>query len=381
MTNGLKIALGGFAATVTIAIGVLVWSVIGVQKQVADIQRQILSTDTAPQELMGWAGKEAFEAQLPALEQMTPAFEIIGAPRDNAKKVVNLWDAERQLLGSTIPAMQQLVGDCVGAGAKQAVERLHCSQAITEGSNTYKEVFEAYHYACGRNAPECGNGRLNKGREPWSGSIGGWQALALKNYGVLAQDAEAEDGETLPKYSLAVIKSWAVKMPATKWVNVGRQYPVKTIARVKTADQIRDAICSGYPVTIASDCGFSMQPQIQNGKLVNFRNGVWKHQMCVLGYDGAGQGGPYWYILNSWGPKAHGTPVDNSPAGGFWVTKRDMDYIAAQDSWALSDAEGFPARDWQFVDGRWGWHGKNSDLAMAAWLQGDAVRLCLALAL
>ena len=327
---------------------------------------------------LGWDAELATEATKSVIDAGDiETFRIVGAAQDNANKRVVFWDATRAVNGSDIPVInapppefverfiaaegydprdavdaeldtiRQLIGDCVGAGAKQAIDYAQYVDVYLHGADiTPRPSYLAYHYAVGRNAPECGNGRLNRGRDPWSGSVGSWQAEALKKYGWIPQDTPG-----LKPYSSSVIKRWAVRMPAQKYLDLGKHHRVKTIALARTPEDVRDAICNGYPVTIASDWGGMMRPPVKYGCLVNRLVAKWLHQMAIVGYDGTGPV-PLWYVLNSWGPKAHGTPPDDAPAGGFWIERRDMAYIVAQgDSWILSQVEGFPSNDWIIIRG------------------------------
>jgi hypothetical protein len=71
--------------------------------------------------------------------------------------------------------------------------------------------------------------------------------------------------------------------------------------------------------------------------------------MCLIGYDGATGREPYWYVINSWGDSAHGTPPDGAPPGGFWIRAKDLAYILRQgDSFAWSNFAGFPSQDLNF---------------------------------
>ena len=63
--------------------------------------------------------------------------------------------------------------------------------------------------------------------------------------------------------------------------------------------------------------------------------------------------GEIFYILNSWGPRTHGTDPAGGPPGGFWVKKSEIDYITRQgDSFAFSQFDGFPAQklDWYMIN-------------------------------
>lgn len=288
----------------------------------------------------GWAGERIAKSA----SRDARRFELTVAGRDNSKRRVCLWDCVQWVTGGQhLPTRRQAIGDCVGFGAAQAVDYLQYVRIVLYGvAETPKPVFVPYHYACGRCAPECGAGRI---RGP-DGSIGSWQAKALQLYGVVAADHPG-----LPGYSGSVARSWATKMPSAELIAEGKKHLVRTIALVVTPEQARDAICNGYPVTIASSWGGEMEPPELDGRLVNRRATTWHHQMVLIAYDGSGAE-PYWYVLNSWGPNAHGTPPDGSPPGGFWVRRPDLLYIVGQeDCWALSDLDtGFEPRDLH-VDG------------------------------
>lgn len=301
-------------------------------------------TDADVPALCGWAGQEEAAAAFAKLEGSFHHFAIKGAPQDNAKARAVLWDASRLVNGNRhIPTFRQRIGDCVGAGAKQAVDYLQCVEAIRTGESEFKPVYSPYHYACGRMAPDIGAGKI---RGP-DGSVGAWQAEALRVYGVIPATLPGLD-----EYSEAVIRHWATRMPERRWIDEGKTHLVKSAAQVKTPEEVRDAVCNGYPCTIASDVGFRMRPPTKDGRLVNSRAGSWAHQMCVIGYDGSASQ-PYWYILNSWGADAHGTPPDDAPPGGFWITRGDMNAIVKQgDSFALSQFDGFPSNEWIIITSR-----------------------------
>lgn len=300
--------------------------------------------DTAPKKFMGWAGKAAAREAYERLKGEFVPFRIWNAdgraPEDNTRKRVVLWEFDKKVNGGQhFKTFRQAIGDCVGAGSYQAMLRLIAAQIVSgERFEEFHDLFMPYHYACGRNAQEAGNGRM--GRDP-SGSTGTWQAVALKLYGVLPKTPD------LPEYSERVAVEWATRMPDRKYTEIGQQHRIKSAALMRSADDVMDAVCNGYPVTIASDWGGLDHPPVKDGRLVNRRWGRWPHQMCVIGYDGSTGSQPYFYILNSWGPEYFGVPPDDSVPGGFWVSKQDIEYIVRQeDSYALSQFDGFPAQDW-----------------------------------
>jgi hypothetical protein len=70
--------------------------------------------------------------------------------------------------------------------------------------------------------------------------------------------------------------------------------------------------------------------------------------MAALGYRKDRKG---FFIWNSWGPSWVSGPAGpgDPPEGGFWCDWQTFDRMCRQgDTWAFSDAQGFPARklDW-----------------------------------
>lgn len=269
-----------------------------------------------------------------------PPFEVTGPDglpvvRDNSRSTVLLWQAAQRVNGGHLPHLVQEIGDCVSFGAANAVRYLLLVQIDrTPAAGAFHDPFPPYIYGISR--VQIGGGRVGNS----DGSIGAWAAKGVQEYGVVAADDPG-----VPAYSGAIARQWGRQGPPRDLIALGKQRLVRTVANVKTAAEVRDAICNGYPVTIASDFG-SKRMIPQDGRIVAKRDGTrWMHQMCVIGYDGSGPR-PYWYVLNSWEPSMHPAPLNGEPPGGFWIEESTMQYIAAQgDSWAFSQFDGFPARD------------------------------------
>ena len=269
-----------------------------------------------------------------------PAFAVTGpdglpAVKDNARATVLLWKAAERVLGHQFEHLVQQVGDCVSFGAANAVRYLLAVQIDQEfGSSEFRGPFPPYIYGISR--VQIGGGRVGNS----DGSIGAWAAKGVQEYGIVAADDPG-----VPPYSGSVARQWGRQGSPRDLIALGKQRLVKTVANAKTAAEVRDAICNGYPVTIASDFG-SKRMIPQDGRIVAKRDGTrWMHQMCVIGYDGSGPQS-YWYVINSWEPSMHPAPLNGEPPGGFWIEESTMNYIAAQgDSWAFSNFDGFPSRD------------------------------------
>jgi hypothetical protein len=116
--------------------------------------------------------------------------------------------------------------------------------------------------------------------------------------------------------------------------------PCKHVVNVRTWGELVAAITSGYPVTIASNQGFT---KTRDADGFCDARGTWMHQMMVAGVrfekTGAGGGRDGALIVNSWGDYVDGGkyPADQ-PDGTFWADRPTMERILGQgDSWAIAE--------------------------------------------
>lgn len=287
-----------------------------------------------PNPPMGWVNDpEAVKAVVGSLPiksfSQTPAFR--GPDPDQ----VFLWEAERKVLGHTIPCRNQgQVGSCVSFGAAAAVERLMCVQIAIEGrGEEFKDVAQEVIY--GGSRIEIGGGRIRG-----DGSVGAWAAQWCQKYGVVARGVYGN--VDLSQYSEQTCRAFGRNGVPPDLETIARQRPVKSIVPVATPDECRKALASGYPVTVASDQGFTM---VRDRDGFCKASGSWGHQMCIIGYQKGSR--PGFWIQNSWGADAFTGPVGagNPPDGGFWAEERVVARMLAQgDSWAYGDLNGFPGR-------------------------------------
>lgn len=268
--------------------------------------------------------------------------ESLGVPEDE------VFDIEVEH-DHTFLAWGFVVHNCVGNGGWCAYMHLSAFEIVRLGQNEQlKILFMPYTY---------GRGRLAAGiRGRGDGSTGSGQADAVRKDGVIANELPG-----LPQGADEGGLTWGSKVEMDwsdgarikdDWIQQGRKHLVKATAQVRSADDVKAAICNGYPVTIASNWGGQMSPQVQDGVLLNRRVTQWNHQMCVIGWWKHPGHGEIFYIQNSWGRDVHGTCPTGAPPGGFWVKAKDVQYIVDQDdSFAHSAFDGFPAQDieWSLV--------------------------------
>lgn len=285
-----------------------------------------------PRHLMGWLPDQVTEASEKTANLQTP-FAIKGPPPPQPPPPI--WTYSKQLNnGNHLPTFDQQIGDCVAAGLAQAGARLQVAEiALGYQEEVLKPWFVPFIYGISR--VQIGGGQLDG-----DGSTGAWGAAAVKQYGVLF---DTDPG--VPKYSAAIGRTWG-RPPGPPEVHQSEAQarPVKTTSRLANTSKIREALCNYYPITIASSRGFKMQPINRDGFHVFVPSGTWMHQMSLIAWmDEPFQAA---YRLNSWGPDAHGTPLNGEPPGGAWCTieclERELGWSDTE-VYTYSTFEGFPS--------------------------------------
>ena len=299
---------------------------------------------TSMQPQFGWVPPDLRDAETnAAVEQLVaslPPFFVVGSTDSTAGKRCVLWDYTKKINGGEhLPTYRQEVGDCVSQGAANAVNYLSAMEIVRlQDRERWRPAFQPYIYGISR--VQIGGGRIGG-----DGSVGAWAAEGVKRFGVLFADDEG-----VPKYSGDVARRWGNRPgPPAHFIERGKSHPVKSTALVTTYEEVREAICNGYPVTVASNQGFQMRPRLDQGKAWGVPSGSWAHQMCFIGVDDQGQR-PGCYCLNSWGADAHGSPAGDEPPGGFWVDAEIVNRMVRQrDSFAFSQFDGFPEQRLDFM--------------------------------
>lgn len=296
-----------------------------------------------PSSLCGWYDSIAPIANAVAPSEYQQPLLIFGSGPPSRRML--LFEAARKAIGADIydysvqhgEVVAQQIGDCVSWGAKHAIEYLQCVQILMGGWDTYKVIFSPYLYGCGRIY-------IGGQRGGGDGSVGVWQAQAVIKYGSLSTDTP-----NLPKYSGNVARQFGSSQNLLdKWQPEGVKHLVKSVAKVKTWDDLVQAITNGYPVTVASSVGYEMKPSSDG---FHHRSGRWDHQMEIgMVDDDGGNVEPHAGIVNNWGD-VHGSITDfrdpsiKWPPGMLRVRRKDIEVMLAfDDTFAYSGYDGFPAQ-------------------------------------
>lgn len=283
-----------------------------------------------------------------ARQHMQP-FGITGSWNDDPE-IVGLWECAKAANGGKhFIAFWQQTGSCVGNGGGQAVWYTSAVEVVRLG-DPEQVLLPFYLLPYGRSRFIGGiRGRGN-------GSFGSAFAKAIMTDGILPANTAGlppaiiseNDGITWGRNAELEWSDGA--RIDQKWLDQSRKYLIKSAAQCKTASDVWEAVSNYYACTIASDWGGQMRPAVVDGALLNRRVTTWFHQMSIIGRWRHKTLGKLFYVLNSWGPNTHGKCPSGAPPGGFWITEKDMDYIAKQgETFAFSQFQGFPAQNFKWT--------------------------------
>lgn len=271
------------------------------------------------------------ERAIPAFGE-TPAGKAAQAGEQDAFLFRTVRQAAKLPAAKYPNVNQRDVGYCVGCGFKHSIDVLLATLSLQRGDE-WKPVSPEAIYALSR--VEIGGGRIRG-----DGSVGAWAADAVGKYGVLPM--EQVGGYDLRETQPSRAREWGRTGLPNDLEPIAKQHPVKEAARVTSWQEVKRAIGQGYPVAVCSDQGFTME---RDNHGFARPSGTWNHCMAIIGIRSQPREGGY--ILNSWGDQAHTGPVfpDDMPVAGFWADAAVINRMVSQgDSFALSDAVGFPAR-------------------------------------
>lgn len=249
-------------------------------------------------------------------------------------KDVFLYKAWKQVLGNYPDYPAQQIGDCTSFGSAHAIDLIQCVQ-ITLGHKReeFKEICTEAIYGMGREIA----GMLGGG----DGCFGSAVAKAVLQ-GTVPR-------EVVGAYSGQRARQWGAQGVPNDIKQKAKEHPIKSVALVATIDDLAAALSNGYPVTVASNQGFTLTRDFDG---LCQPHGHWGHQMALVGIRRR-NGRRHVLILQSWGPTVPSGPLtDEQPSFSFWADESVVaSMLAVQDSWAYSTFEGFPAAK---LDHVWG---------------------------
>lgn len=238
------------------------------------------------------------------------------------------------------PLNQGAYGTCVAFGHAAACDIVNANAKLSGKSSKWIPTSPdaiyggARNEAFGRACRSYGQGASGRGAAKW-----------LNEFGMLFKQPYPDYGIDLTQYSIPRCRDWgatgnggAADGINGKFDGEAKKHPIKTVALVRTLDELDTAINNGYPVTICSGQGFT---SVRDADGFCQARGSWSHCMLICGKRVDGRKG--YLILNSWGNDwVSGPKYEDQPDGSFYAEPSVVARILrAGDSWAISDPEGF----------------------------------------
>ena len=255
-------------------------------------------------------------------------------------------------------AKSQPTGDCTSRGQSHAAIA-SLANAVLNGNGSWPEIPEEA-YASGMPWSPTGTYWLKHG------GPSGWSCAAAaresKKIGLVIGKHYESVGDLLKpeNYTTHTISKYCRSGPPEAAFNELNYSVTQTYSRIRSFEEVSDAIANGYGVNSCGGEGFS-KTRDANG--VSRRSGHWSHSMAYIAADDTewahkNYGGPLVLLLNSWGTSwIHGPrKVQGSddypeiPKGAFWARWSDL---SGRDCYAFSAVKGFPPQklpDWRLRD-------------------------------
>ncbi len=232
----------------------------------------------------------------------------------------------------------QAIGDCVSHGFGHGIDLL---EAVQIAVGHHPEEFE-------QTATEAiyGMARVDVGGQRGStqdGAIGAWAAKAVTTLGTVSRDLVGPyDGQRA--------KFWGERGVPDELKARAVEHRVKTASLITTYSELEDALANGYPVTVCSNQGFTLERDAQG---FCRPHGIWGHCMLICGIRDDRPGA---CIFQSWGSTIPSGPLAlDQPPNSFWADRSVVEgMLGMEDSWAISSFDGYPSHavpsHWAYAD-------------------------------
>ena len=233
----------------------------------------------------------------------------------------------------------QTIGDCVSHGFGHGIDLLEAVQiAVGHQAEEFKQTATEAIYGMARVDIGGQHGSL------FDGAVGAWAAKAVTTLGTLSRDV-------VGPYNGQRAKEWGRAASPANSKSKATAHKVKTASLVTTFEELEDALANGYPVTVCSNQGFTLERDADG---FCRPQGVWAHCMLIVGVRADQRPGAC--IFQSWGSEVPSGPLAlDQPPNSFWAERAVVErMLGLQDSWSLSNFEGYPGQvlpdHWTFAD-------------------------------
>lgn len=296
-------------------------------------------------------GAEECEAQEDGV--FADAAHKYGIADSGAGKLILAYDTVWKVSGRNDwfhGSKSQPTGDCVSRSNSHAlITSLACS--VYNGKGSWPEIPESL-YQTGMPFSPTGTYWLKHG------GVSGWScsaAAARSKDGIGIVVAKPYSNPNIgnlltpQEYKTSSIGKYTRSGPPSDVVADLDDHKAVSYSRIRSFEEIRDALANGYGVSSCGGQGFS-KTRDANG--VSRRSGHWSHAMAYVGTDDTkwahdNYGGPLVLVLNSWGVSwIHGPrkvqgkdDYPEIPKGSFWARWSE---VQGRDCYTFSAVNGFP---------------------------------------
>jgi hypothetical protein len=315
----------------------------------------VMGTGDPSQWNFGWlsfAGNpdETFAKQRSDYLSSLPEFKISGSWQMDQRRYP-LWKFGVQVTGKFLPYFNQVTGSCVGAGGGNMLMTAICTEIAQGQAEEFRIPWWPYTYGQSRvRAGMTGRGEGSTGAA-WSEAATEDGTFGIHEQTGLPQFSDA--GQGWLKLTSTVELQWSEGKYGDQFDPLAAKHLFKTVARMRNADDCLAALVNGYPITQASNFGFSpMVPSPQSDppvRLVSW-NGSWSHQTYIDEVWDHPKLGIIFRWGNNWGPTAHGPALGDEPPSSVYITAATLTKICQQgEVYDFSAFDGFPARTLNWI--------------------------------
>jgi hypothetical protein len=269
-------------------------------------------------------------------------------------KLVAMWEHVRKEWPNCWPGPPQGRGDCVSWALMRAALSSWTCELIDGSPDEVTGKVEGKPHVSPEGVADCV--LASESAYWWRGHPGeGWTCSGAaravsSDCGLWLRRDYGDVGIDLTRYDARTAGKWGARRPPEEIRSIGREHLVRTSTFLKTADEIRDFLHSGYGVFFCSSLKWSNKRD-DNGYSPVVA-GSWAHAQGIVGYDDRPEviqiyGEPLACVLNSWGRRwnsgprtVYGTSLQ-IPEGAYWTKASTL--VLGQ-CIALSSVAGWPPR-------------------------------------
>jgi hypothetical protein len=203
---------------------------------------------TIPWEMTGWVHNPDEVGRIcGTLPRPLFGATAAGLKGSGAGRTTLLYKAWKDVNGQYIDYPAQVIGCCVSRGFEHGVDLLECVQiALGHKAEKFTPTSHEFIYA---------TARVDVGGQRGSyqdGAVGAWAAKAVSTLGTVSQ-------ELVGPYDDRKCKEWGARGAPADLKAKAADHKVHTVSLVTTFEELEDALANGYPVTVCSNQGFTLE--------------------------------------------------------------------------------------------------------------------------